>query len=259
VNSPYRGGKATFFEGGLRVPIALQWPKEISNADGKAVIYSETVSHMDISATILAAARSSHLSVNPLDGVNLVPFVQQHLTQSNPTIEEIIPLPLVKAKSIIASNESQFQSDSNSVPHRVLFWRTGHYKSLRMDNWKLQLSMRPQKIWFYDLSVDPFEWNNIANSIDPNSIQLVTEGYSLSNAVCSIDKVCDYGSAREKCINEVGSINSSVYLCEAISILFQMDREEMVSPLWPALSESPVSVDHSSIISLDEEYVYWPN
>ena len=27
INAPFRGWKATFFEGGLRVPLFLKWPK----------------------------------------------------------------------------------------------------------------------------------------------------------------------------------------------------------------------------------------
>jgi hypothetical protein len=168
-----------------------------------------------------------------------------------------------------------------------------------MDNWKLQLSMRPQKIWFYDLSVDPFEWNNIANNIDPQSIFLLASdgvdpnvldsdkqqanvnslsvgslSSNYSACVSSIDNVVEVGGRdlREKllleqCHSVVQEIISSSdvsleiihSLCEAIEIAVRMDQQEMVPPLWPALSESPVSIDHSSVQSLKDEYIYWPN
>ena len=51
VNHPYRGWKGTFFEGGLRVPLYLQWPAMIS----PGVKVSETVSHVDIFPTVMAA------------------------------------------------------------------------------------------------------------------------------------------------------------------------------------------------------------
>ena len=51
VNFPYRGWKGTFFEGGLRVPLYLQWPAIIP----PGIKVTESVSHVDVFPTILAA------------------------------------------------------------------------------------------------------------------------------------------------------------------------------------------------------------
>ncbi|TNE35706.1 MAG: hypothetical protein EP347_12720 [Alphaproteobacteria bacterium] len=32
------------------------------------------------------------------------------------------------------------------------------------DNWKMQVSENPKKVWLYDLSVDPTEQNNLADA-----------------------------------------------------------------------------------------------
>ena len=52
INKPYRGWKATFFEGGMHVPFFMRWPGVI-RPDSR---YAEPVGHVDIFATAAAAA-----------------------------------------------------------------------------------------------------------------------------------------------------------------------------------------------------------
>ena len=47
INAPFRGWKATLFEGGGRVPFLMQWPKQIP----AGVVYDRPVSHVDMFAT----------------------------------------------------------------------------------------------------------------------------------------------------------------------------------------------------------------
>src|SRR3546814_11557465 len=49
-NGPLRGGKGSFFEGGLRVPFAIQWPGRIR----PGTVYDLPVISLDIVATIMA-------------------------------------------------------------------------------------------------------------------------------------------------------------------------------------------------------------
>jgi arylsulfatase A-like enzyme len=51
LNKPYRGWKATFFEGGIRVPMFMKWPAGIP----KGVKPQMVVNHMDIFSTVAAA------------------------------------------------------------------------------------------------------------------------------------------------------------------------------------------------------------
>jgi arylsulfatase A-like enzyme len=58
VNSPFRGGKGSFFEGGIRVPLFLQWPSLLNTFNAKYqknLIVKEKVHHVDIFTTILSA------------------------------------------------------------------------------------------------------------------------------------------------------------------------------------------------------------
>ena len=125
LNSPYRGWKATFFEGGIHVPFFMRWPGVIP----KGSTVNAPVSHFDIFATAAAAAGRPVPTDRPIDGVNLLPFI-------------------TKA--------------SSDRPHETLFWRTDTYRVVRDGDWKLQVSERPQKDWLFDLAADPTEKVNLA-------------------------------------------------------------------------------------------------
>jgi arylsulfatase A-like enzyme len=70
-NAPYRGGKFDCLEGGVRVPMAIRWPGRVP-AD-KA--FSGLSSAMDILPTALMACGIARPEDRPLDGVNLLPFL----------------------------------------------------------------------------------------------------------------------------------------------------------------------------------------
>ncbi len=120
INKPYRGWKATFFEGGIHSPFFMRWPGVIP-ADTK---YAFPVGHIDIFATAAAAAGSATPTDRVIDGVNLLPYV------------------LGKEKG---------------RPHQTLFWRSGQYKVVLDGDWKLQSSEAQHKIWLYNLATDPTE------------------------------------------------------------------------------------------------------
>jgi arylsulfatase A-like enzyme len=70
-NSPLRGAKGSPWEGGWRVPFAMQWPGHLPA--GRT--YDAPVSSLDIFATAAALAAAPTDPARPLDGVNLVPFL----------------------------------------------------------------------------------------------------------------------------------------------------------------------------------------
>ena len=69
-NKPLRGGKGTWWEGGIRVPFVLSWPGQV--AAGKR--YIEPVMSFDLFATLLRAAGGTPAGV--VDGVNLLPYLR---------------------------------------------------------------------------------------------------------------------------------------------------------------------------------------
>lgn len=125
LNRPYRGWKATFFEGGLHVPFFMRWPERIP----PALRYAHPVAHVDIAATAAAAASTMLPSERINDGVDLLPYLQ---------------------------------GQNAGEPHESLFWRSGALRVVLKGSWKLQQAEHPHKRWLYDLASDPTEQRNLA-------------------------------------------------------------------------------------------------
>jgi arylsulfatase A-like enzyme len=125
INRPYRGWKATFFEGGIHSPFFMRWPAVIP-ANSR---YNAPVGHIDIFATAAAAAGAPLPKDRVIDGVDLVPFVQGKAT---------------------------------GRPHQTLFWRSGSYKVVLDGDWKLQSSEAQNKVWLFNLAQDPAEQHELS-------------------------------------------------------------------------------------------------
>lgn len=134
VNQPYRGWKLTFFEGGLRVPTALQWPAQI--AAGQQ--FSQPTSHIDITPTVVAAAGAAMPADRPVDGLNLISALQR------------------------TAGSTASQTQKNSLAERPLFWRDGGLRAVQVNRWKLIHSAKPDKDFLFDLTTDPTEKKNLA-------------------------------------------------------------------------------------------------
>lgn len=70
-NKPLRGDKGSPWEGGFRVPFAVQWPGHLP----KGTAYDQPVSSLDIFATMTALANVPTKTNHLLDGVNLMPYL----------------------------------------------------------------------------------------------------------------------------------------------------------------------------------------
>jgi arylsulfatase A-like enzyme len=125
VNSPFRGWKITLFEGGIHVPYFAKWPARIP----AGIEVTSPVHHFDLYATAAAAAGADLPTDRVIDGVDLLPF---------------------------ATGESQ------GVPHRALFWRSGASQSALVDGWKLNVSDPPGRTWLFDMNVDPTEQRDLS-------------------------------------------------------------------------------------------------
>ncbi|MBI1188551.1 MAG: sulfatase-like hydrolase/transferase [Alphaproteobacteria bacterium] len=126
VNAPYRGWKATFFEGGIRVPLFVRWPARIEA--GRRI--AAPVAHIDVAPTLAAAAGAAVPQGVAIDGRNLLPLAL---------------------------------GENDAPPHDALFWQSGHYRVVRQGDWKLQVSARPNRAWLYNLAEDPTEETNLAD------------------------------------------------------------------------------------------------
>ncbi|MCG8541162.1 MAG: sulfatase-like hydrolase/transferase [Clostridia bacterium] len=121
-NAPYRGWKASFWEGGIKVPLLLRWPAAIPTPQ----VEDQPVTMLDLVPTIANAAGADLPTDRAIDGRDLM-------------------------------------SDHIRDEPRNLFWRNGHYRSVRSGDLKLIVSDLPERIWLYDLASDPTEQTNIAD------------------------------------------------------------------------------------------------
>ncbi len=152
-STPFRGEKATNWEGGYRVPMCIRWPGVIKPGS----IYNEMFSHYDLIPTFCAAggdpdvvekcrkgyqAGSKTFKVH-LDGHNLMPF---------------------------------FKGEMKEAPRKeFLYWNDdGELVALRVNAWKINFKVQEHKglgvwqrqftnlrvPWIFNVRSDPFEQGN---------------------------------------------------------------------------------------------------
>ena len=136
LNAPYSGWKATFYEGGIRVPFFMRLPKVLP----AGLTYAAPISHFDIFATAAGAAGAEMPADRKIDGVDVLPFI----TGQQP-----------------------------GQPHQILFWRSGPYVVVRAGDWKLQIDGTQKMTALYDLASDPAEKTNLA-SAQPDRVAELT-------------------------------------------------------------------------------------
>jgi arylsulfatase A-like enzyme len=123
-NRPYRDGKGTLFEGGLRVPFLVQWPAVLEA--GK--VEHRMVSSLDIAPTALAAARIP--APDDLDGMDMTPALRG--------------------------------GDSDRPLRETHYWRMGKQAAFRQGHWKI-VRPRGQYQWqLYNLDSDPGEQDDLS-------------------------------------------------------------------------------------------------
>jgi arylsulfatase A-like enzyme len=125
-NGVLRGAKGSLFEGGIRVPFAMQWPKKIKANS----IFNDPIISLDIFATVAANISGGLKPKSPLDGVNLIPHIQ---------------------------------GTKKDAPHEYLFWRQfdpKNYAVLHSSGLK-QVILRDTSMSVYDLKSDIGEETNV--------------------------------------------------------------------------------------------------
>ena len=98
-NKPLRGFKGSTWEGGIRVPFAIQWPAALP----KGKVIEAPVISLDIFPTAMAAAGLVKSPGQPLDGLDLLPYMQ---------------------------------GKAQDWPHRTLYWKNGDKWAVRDGNLK---------------------------------------------------------------------------------------------------------------------------
>jgi len=125
-NEPLSGRKCDLWEGGIRVPMLLQWRGRLP----EGMVYEKPVIQLDVFPTALEAAGVPVKPADHLDGVSLLPY-------------------LLGAKS--------------SDPHDALYWRFGKLMAIRRGHWKLVRAWwNKSRSELFDLSEDPDETTDLS-------------------------------------------------------------------------------------------------
>ncbi len=142
-NHPLRGEKATTWEGGVRVPFLVQWPRAIPAGR----VLPQPVIQLDIAATALAAAGSPAPTQARLDGVDL--------------------LPLLAGKT-------------DAAPHPALYWRFGEQTAIRMGDYKLVQARGSGGQALYNLASDISESKDLSATM-PDKLREMKDAYEAWN------------------------------------------------------------------------------
>ena len=132
LNKPYRGWKMTLFEGGIHTPYFIKWPEKIAAGSQ----YDSPVAHIDIFSTVLAAVGIALPDDRITDGKDILKVA---LDPEQPSLD------------------------------RPLFWRSGGYKVVQQDGWKLQLLEHNGKTWVFNLNEDPTEQRDLS-ALNPEKL-----------------------------------------------------------------------------------------
>ena len=142
--SPLKGYKGTYYEGGIRVPFFVNWPKVVA-----------------------AESRCS----TPITGVDIYPTLQEIITGKNkidPKIDGVSIVPLLKGEKIEPRNiywhfPAYLQSYSQRQDQqRDPLFRSRPCSVIRSGKWKLIEYFENKDIELFDLSEDIGEKNNLS-------------------------------------------------------------------------------------------------
>lgn len=124
INAPLNGQKGILLEGGIRVPMMMQWEGKLP----VGITYTSAVSALDILPTFLASVGIEVTESDGFDGVNLLPFLR---------------------------------GEKQGHPHQSLKWRFTISAGILEDNWKL-IRLPDRLPLLFDLSKDISEQKNVA-------------------------------------------------------------------------------------------------
>ncbi|MDF9797908.1 arylsulfatase A-like enzyme [Catalinimonas alkaloidigena] len=134
-NAPLKGGKANFYEGGIRVPLIVRWPKVIEAGTQS----EEPVIGIDFYPSFLEVANVKKAENYLLDGLSLLPLFE------NPDAK--------------LDRESLYWHFPGYPNHQ---WRTGPVSVIRQGPWKLLKFYETDGVELYDLSQDMSEKRDLA-------------------------------------------------------------------------------------------------
>ena len=258
-NAPYRGWKGTLFEGGIRVPLLMQWPrgiKKLRKSSGGATesddanntevgfTVNDHVALVDIFPTLAGLVSSGVEDMDPTKSLNGINLLSLFRAKADDDADDDDEDNNEQGGDEVDEEDTVRAITQHALSNRPLFWRSGHYSATRKGDWKLQIALRPNKVWLFNLKDDPTEKYNLAAQIG------ITTQETLFNLV--------NGTASPT------SDPSEIYLREQLlhmyDVLLELQRQQG-TPNWNSVAETPILVDKVRVAKQmpGDEYVYWSN
>jgi arylsulfatase A-like enzyme len=135
TNKPLAGGKMTFFEGGINVPLIIYYKGIIK----PGTVLNTQVNLCDVFATVAAVSNASLPEDRIYDGVSLLPW-------------------LTGAR--------------NDAPHEALYWMADYNLAIRMGSLKLMINTLDRTVDLYNLSTDRGETTDLSKA-DSQTVNLL--------------------------------------------------------------------------------------
>ena len=126
INRPYRGWKMTFFEGGMHSPFFVRWPAALPPG------------------TTFAAPVGARRHLRHRRGRG----------RRSPARRSARSTASICCRSCAATPPA--------IRTSALFWRSGGYRTVLADGWKLQVAERPDRDWLFHLDDDPTERRDLS-------------------------------------------------------------------------------------------------
>lgn len=145
-NGPFSGGKGAAYEGGFRVPCILRWPGRLEAGQD----FVRPLSLLDIMPTLMHLAGIEADPDRPLDGVNLLPFLNGEQTGD--------PHERIYAK--------RYYNTNPDVGNRAM----------RQGDWKLVQNKFDGPFALFNLGTDPGEKNDL-RSVFPEKMAQMERDY----------------------------------------------------------------------------------
>ena len=136
-NAPFRDGRTSVYEGGVRTPCIVRWPGVLP----AGAVVREPLVNMDLFVLALRAAEVPLPADRVVDGRDPVAVLR----------------------------------DGAPSPHRNIYFRYREVSGVRQGRWKLVRPSPRAPLELYDLSVDFTESNNLANSLSELAQDLWSE------------------------------------------------------------------------------------
>lgn len=181
---------------------------------------------------------SAHTGVHPeymIDGINLLQHVASPLVYRHASHYE-------SSDGILHSH--YILPNNATASDRILFWRSGNYAAVQQPSttYKLQVSEKlVNKIWFFHLGSDPYEYTNIAQQLGITTVE-------------------DLQRERTSEVSDPALKVHKKHLYALYDALLDLQTHQS-KPLWPALIEFPTAIDKTAVEDEVEgdEYIYWAN